>query len=291
MGSYVSYLDLVQATLDRMGESQTDTAGDFYASVQREVVRAHREICRAHPFLFLRSNPPGALVTVASYTTGTITVTKGATAATLSAAPAAGLGSFKGRKLVVSGWAEYYRITAHTAGAVALTLDAAYQGTTVAGQAYTIYEDEYDLAADVRYIVGMYTADAGLKIEQRSEDWIRAEYPEPTGGAWPPKYFCRIGEVRIRFSQYPTLDRRIEYPYTVMAADIDGVGVAIPIPQDARQLVADGAAYFGYLLKNDNRADGSALLFKSSLEQLILEDGRKRLALGGQWTGTGPYGP
>jgi hypothetical protein len=288
VGSYNSFADLRTAVLDRAGEDPTDPAGDYYAATERELVRVAYDVYNAHPYLFLRKNPPGALVTVAPYTTGTLAVTNGSTAITFGTPPGVGLGSFAGRKLVVTGWPEFYRIATHAAGAGPATLDVAYQGPDAAAAAFTAYKDEYDLATDVRHIVGVYVAETGAEIEQKSEEYLREEYPEPSAAAWPPQYFARIGESKIRFSQYPSLARRLEYPYTIVGDDID-TGT-IYVPRQSRMVIADGALYFILAMKHDSDATAAGALFGQEKEALILDDLRKRAALAGpRHPASGPY--
>lgn len=292
MAGYDTFADLRADVLDRAGESATDTAGDFYAAAGRFVVRAHQDLCNAHPYLFLRKDPPGALVTVVPYRTGTLAVTGGAAAITFGTPPAAGLGSFAGRKLVVTGMVEFYRILTHTAGAAAATLDVPYNGADNGAALFTAYQDEYSLAADVRHLIGLYVAESGWPILQRSEETLRDEAPEPARGAWPPRTFARIGERKIRFSEYPTQARRLEYPYTVIPGDISGDtdGSLLLIPRNFRQLIADGAAYHLLGLKEDSRAGEAAALFGTGRERLIEDDGRKRMALMGPASPErGPY--
>ena len=87
--------------------------------------------------------------TVAPYETGTVSVTKSSTTATLSATatPTQAEKTFH----VPSNDVEnaIYRISAHTDATDTLTLASAYTGSTAAAAAYKIWSDEYDLASDV----------------------------------------------------------------------------------------------------------------------------------------------
>lgn len=288
--SYSNFAEMREALLDRAGESPTDTAGGFYAASSRELVRSGRELARYHPWLFLRKYPPGAFVTVAPYTTGTITVTKGSTAATLSPAPGAGLGSFKDRKLTVANWEEFYRIAAHTAGSGAITLDVAWQGADQSGVTFTIYQDEYSLATDANHIEWMGTADDGDELTPKSEAWVRREYREPISGSWPPLYFARIGQTRIRLVPPPLYARRIEYAYTSVMPDLDAPNTAIVVPTHYLHIPVDGALYFIHLMKEDNRADAAGILFGKGLDRMVEDDQRLRLLTGtSAKQTTGPY--
>ena len=282
-----TFSDIRQDVLDRAGEDPADTAGDFYATAGRQIVRGYHELCNAHPYLFLRATPPGALRTVGPITAGTILVTNGSTSITFSSAPTV---SVQARELLVTGWREAYRIATHTAGATAATLDSEFNGTTAAAANYRVIQREYDLASDVRHIVAMLVAEDGWEILQRDEPWLRTTYPDPPEAVWPPKYFSRIGERRIRFEGYPDRTRRLEYPYTIIPPDIDGAGVTIHVPRNWRYVINDHGLYWVYIVKNDSRADAAGILAANGREKMIEDDLRKRMPLAGVVTrGPGPY--
>jgi hypothetical protein len=289
-----TFTELVQDVLDRAGENPSDTSGDFYAAAQRQVVRAYRELCNKYPFLWLRASRPAVFVTVAPYTTGTVTLTAGSTTATLAPAPDAGLGSFAGRKLVPTGTAlGFVRIVSHTAGAATLTLDVSWPGESGTAP-FTLYQDEYTLTtpttgASIRHLLGIYAAQDGRAIPLRSEVWLREQWPEPRQGSEHPVEAARVGMATIRLSHYPTVARRYEVPHTIYPEDLDTASTA-HVPLSYRQVIADGALYFLHLMRNDNRADAAGVLFGRSVDALIVEDERLALSVHGpRMPASGPY--
>lgn len=273
--SYDTYAGILSDVLDRAGEGDVASADSIYSLAGRQIVRGYHELCNAHPFLFLRANPPGVIRTLAPVP-GVVQVTQDSAAITFGAAIAA---SMVGRKLQLTGSAEWYRILTHVAGTAAATLDCAYTDASQAAAACTIFQDEYDLAADLRHLVQMTVAGTGQLITGTSETALREAYPVPTAG-WPPQHYARIGEQRIRFSAYPTEAKRIEYAYTIIPADPDGVGAALCLPRNWRYVLADAGLYWTYLAKDDDRATATVQLLSGGLERMIEDDLRKRFELG-----------
>ena len=262
--------------LDLAGEDPTDTAGDFYATAQRQLVKSYHHVLNAHPFQFLRVYPPGAFRTVAPRTTGTVLATQGSTSITFSSAPAASVANYQ---IVISGDAAIYRISAHTAGAAAATLDIAFAGATIAAGTYTLFLQEYDLASTVRHLEALWDPETGWPIESREEKWIRERYPMPSA-VWPPRYFARVQDLKVMFEGYPSKAARLEYSYTQVPSDPDDANVTILIPRNARAAVIHDALFWLYLAMNDSRADAAGVYAAALREDLIADDGRKRSTLG-----------
>ena len=269
MANFDTFANIKLDILDRAGEV-TDGTSDYDTAAGRAIVRAFQQLSNRHPFLYLRSDPPGAVRTIAPLTTGTVNVENGNTAITFSSAPTPSVAK---RKIKITAWDEFYRIATHTAGATAATLDSAFNGTTDTVAPYTVYQDEYDLATDLRHMVGMWTAENLTPIEQKSEEWLRENYPSVASAVWPPLFFARVGEQRIRFEGYPNVTRRIEYAYTTIPTDPTDT---ILVPRNWRYVLADGALYWLYMYKNDNRADAAGVLFLNGVDGMIEDDLRKR---------------
>lgn len=88
----------------------------------------------------------GALSTAATYTTGTLTATNGSK--TLTGSGTTWDASWAGRKIRIYNDNAYYRILS-VDSSTSITLEQSYQGTTGSAYTYTIFKDEYRLAADM----------------------------------------------------------------------------------------------------------------------------------------------
>jgi len=252
------------------------------------VVRAFHFIHNTHPFWWAEVTPPGVFLTVAPITNRTITVAAAgeAVAGTLSSTVSV---SMTGRKITPTGKDYSMRITAHTAGSAAVTLDAAPE-TLAAGTACTIFQDEYDLVSTLGMLVdGLWTG-RGEFVALKSEDHIRQNYTDPPEQGWPPDAFTRLTKRRIRLSQYPDAVHRMEYPYTTIPADPSGSGDLV-IDQNFRWVLADGGLYFLHLFKSDKRAEAARALFEQGIGQAIVYHHRLKVGLSqsGQEASVGPY--
>ena len=227
-------------------------------------------------------------LTVAPITSLTLTVAAAgeAAAGTLSAVYGT---SLTGYKIIPTGKEYSIRITAHTAGLAAVTLDAAPEALA-AGTAITIVKDEYDLIATVGMLVdGLWTG-RGEFIEPKSEDYIRDRFVDPPHSGWPPECFTRITKRRIRLSQYPDRVARIEYPYTTTPVDPSGTGDLV-IDQNFRWVLSDGGLYFLHLFKSDKRAEAAKAMFEQGIGQAMTFHHRLKMGLTGhgQEPNRGPY--
>lgn len=287
MANFDSFLDCLADVLER-GDEPTDGTSDWDSAARRAIVRAHHFFLNSQPFWFTEVTPPGVFLTVAPITSRTLTVAAAGAgvAGTLSATYTP---SLLGYKVLPTGTEYSMRITAHTAGTAAITLDAAPE-VLAAGTAITIVKDEYDLVSTVGMLVdGLWTG-RGEFIASKSEDYIRTHFTDPPESGWPPECFTRITKTKIRLSQYPERVARIEYPYTTMPADPSGSGDLV-IDQNFRWVLSDGGLYFLHLFKSDKRAEAAKMLFEQGIGQAIVYHNRLKLGLTGhgQEPNRGPY--
>lgn len=259
--------------LSRMDEPE-DSTSDWFGDVARSIVRAFHDLHNRHAWWWATVRPPGVFNTVAQITARTITIATAGTSVTgtLDATVATSLTGFKIR---VSGRNYIMRITAHTAGTASITLDSA-PNTEAAGTATTIYQDEYQLASDLGIFTdgGIWSGDGNF-IPLWSLKRLLSEFPDPPSAASPPSAIARIDKRYIRFSHYPTIRERYEYPYAQTAADPSGTGDLI-IDQNWRWVLSDGGLYFAYLLKSDKRAAAAKQDYERAIQQLYDYDRRMR---------------
>lgn len=88
----------------------------------------------------------GLISTVATYSTGTVTATNGS--ATVTGSGTVWTSAMIGRKIRVASGQPYYVIKS-VGSTTSIILATVFQETTATGATYTIYKDEYRLAADV----------------------------------------------------------------------------------------------------------------------------------------------
>lgn len=116
------------------------------ALVNRSIQHALERVFCYHDFPYYIVDK-GVISTVATYSTGTVTVTQGSP--TVTGSSTVWTSAMVGRKLRVQGQNAYYRILSINTGTQVITLEQNFQGASGSNQTYTIYKDEYRLNADV----------------------------------------------------------------------------------------------------------------------------------------------
>jgi len=121
------------------------------AKIQAQMSYVYGDICAKQDWWWLQRRT--VINTSPKIDTGTVNVTENSTGVTFSTAPqqfSANV-SVAGYVLIIQGNATdsnaVYRITSHTSGATAATLDAAYTGTTDTAATFKMYQVSYDLPA------------------------------------------------------------------------------------------------------------------------------------------------
>jgi hypothetical protein len=241
-----------------MNELRLNTANTVdKAKVDAVINMVYRDIYVKCDWWFLRKR--AITNTLAKYTTGTILVTNGSTSVTLSSAPAVGLGSFAGGKLTVIGDTNdnsaVYRISSHTAGTTAITLDAAFTGADSTAATYRIYFDEYTLSSDVGKILKATVFGQTLNMERVSfEDMANlkssGDMTEGKPRCFTVNDFETTGDPttarRIIFWPYPDKTYRIEISYKQqLNTELSGTTQPL-IPDEYRQILIYGTLARGY---------------------------------------------
>lgn len=279
-----SYQDVKKYVLKRAGELDDGTS-DMDLDAESAIVLAWKDLTTRYPWLSLMKNPPGVFLTTAPETTYTLTVAAGlASVGVLSASYPT---SLVGRKILPGGGRNYYmRITGHAAPSANVTLDAAPEA--LAAQAITIYQDEYDLSADIGcFVNGLWTV-FGNQIEMKSEEFLRSYAPGPiTSSTWPAKYFSRISQTRIRLSSYSPQAFRVEYPYTYEPDDPGSVSITDPlaIEPSLRPVLAQGSWAELMDMKSDSRAAMAKATYEASIARSWIYDSRRHNTVFGALSG------
>lgn len=288
MANFATSADLIDDILFRAGEL-TDGSSDFEAEALRLLNRAYRELYEGgaafandfqEDWLWLKKDPPGTLTILPVVNAGTVSVTKNSTSATLSVAQT---DSMAGRFLRVEGHADTFRVSAHTGGTTALTLDSVYTGATNAAVTYKLMKLEYDLPSDVLRIVSPMRAQAldkakieGVHLNQMEHDWPLRDVESGV-----PTFFAPVTEAKIRFNRYGNSDPagnfyRVEFDYLFRPADLlNDTGTPV-VPLQYRHVLADMALTYLYATKNDDRFELVGNAAKSGIIAMANEN-RKRL--------------
>ena len=251
---------------------ETGSDGDFYDLAGDALVMAWRDLWSMYQIKEWTKDPPAAFVTVADLTTLTLTVAAAgeSVAGTLSAIHAT---SLAGYKITPSGAGWTARITAHTAGTAAITIDAAPAAVT-AGTACVIFKDEYDLASDLgTFVDGLWTQD-GIYIPLVSEEVLNGKWPYPPDGSNTPSAFTRLTRRKIRLSHYPLDIKRIEYAYYFEPADPSGSD-EVALPDHWRMAWVESALHLLLDMKFDRRAGDAFRRAQVYIEKAVAYERRR----------------
>ena len=222
----------------------------------------------------------GVVNTTADVTTGTLAATNGSTGITFSSAPtdsATGKVISVTENVLDSG--AFYRIASHTAASVSATLDAAYTGTTVTTSAFVVYQDQYSLPTDLKYIreIRRYGVVPLLqKIGPEEMDRIKA-YDTSVGkpAVWTVRDFATSGDPttaqRLIVHPYPDDTYRLELSYLQTLNTEVSSTTRFLIPDDYIQILIYGTLSRAYpiMLADTTRGLYYAGLYNSVLDQLV----------------------
>lgn len=150
--------------------------------VNRSIQHALERAYQFHDFPYYIQDK-GVISTVATYETGTCSVTNSSTALTFLGSTLTS--AMAGRKIRFNNEMPYYRILSVNTGAGTAVLEHAYQGSDNTVATFTIYKDEYRLAEDVdRYKIIRQLQNSVVLFDSSPTDFDQL-YPMPQSYADP----------------------------------------------------------------------------------------------------------
>ncbi len=240
--------------------------------LKRWLNNAQQVVLRSFEWPFLRSPTPLVIQTVTDYATGTVATIAGSTSITFSATIAA---SKAGQYIQFVDSKDWYKITAHTAGTAAGTLEiAAINTNTVA--TYTIRKLYYSTSTSVDRIIQVFQDVLPYQLQETTPEYFQSFNPGFLSSG-TPRIYCMAGVDSTgapQFKLWPNPDAvinlRIEY-FTVatdLSADAD-VSV-IPAKWHTTVLI-EGAKAQAFSFLDDSRYANSVTLFKDMIEEMKQE--------------------
>lgn len=219
------------------------TGDDMRVSFGRWLNQAFQRIAYALPWDEMVTEQK--IVTVAPYTTGTVTFTNGSAVVTGSGTTFAA--AVAGRKIALALGGPYYRILTRDS-ATQVTLTENYAEATVSGASYTIFQDEYDLAATTHSIEAVWP----MEDESAPLVWAEQNRLEPlwalgvstgTPAAWGLAAQTTPNTPRVRILPVPDAAYRIVFRYRKKWTPLSGTDLftAQGLPEDVEELALDRA--------------------------------------------------
>ncbi len=278
------YTDLQNRVRETTGVAATENQAKRYINIALHDMH----VGRAENFPWAERS--AVLLTQPKYTTGTVAITKGATAVTGTSTLWDTNNDFsvknmrKGGKMTVAGSLDVYEISAAPSSDTACVLTGAFVGATVTAATYVYFEDEYALASDfLRPIDQQYFADS-IPIELISRSDFRRQFPIngvpgriKVGTITDKSFDSNTTPVRkIRFHPPPEAAYNVPYSYVTSNLAVTASGTEQTqltgdtdepiVPLRYRHLIVFHGLYHWYRdKKNDPRSQEA----KGEYEQML----------------------
>ena len=195
---------------------------DQDAMLKRAIQMAIDRVCSRWDWTFLMEWT--FFTTVAPYETGTVSINAGDTAVT--GVSTVFTAAMVGRKIRFGSEQAYYTIASRSAD-TAIVLDQPYQGSSnLSGSTYSIYQDEYRLAADMDHYKIMRNIEDGTAMVDVNPSNFDIWLPTPTGQA-PPTISVPIGSKLTTYSTgtvSATANTKVITGSSTAWTDVQGLG-------------------------------------------------------------------
>jgi hypothetical protein len=237
----------------------------------------YRQILDAHNWRGLRVD--ATLATISAYRDGTLDATLGATAVT--GAGTTWTAGMSGMRIQIAGTPEWYTLT--RTGATTGTLERAYEGETVTGAGYVLFQNVYTLPSDLKHIETMLDTQTGLPMQKLSPGELRAAVGRIiTLGppkAWAPATDTGSSDPAMlrRVEIYPIPESAIGVPYTYQRRITAWTSTNLsPLPWVPDQLIELGVKADIREARGDyGGADRAEAKFAAALATLRAQDRRQ----------------
>jgi hypothetical protein len=173
---YDLYTDLLNRTREKTGVSATDTLAKRYINIALQDM--HLGFAEKFPW----AERKAILVTQPTYTTGTVTVTKGGTAVIGSGTAWATANDLQvnnmrvGGKIIFGNGTDVYEISLASSDTLAV-MTSKFISDSISAGTYTYFEDEYALASDFLRPVDYQQFSDGMEINLIGRTEFRRRYP------------------------------------------------------------------------------------------------------------------
>lgn len=282
-----TFLDIQKACREVLGIQAGDT--NAATKIKRAINRIYiNKIVPGIRWFWLRQTVQ--IVHPKKYTgessTTTASVTEDSTTVILSDSVAASLGSFANYRIKIGGFDEEYEISTHAQGTAAIVLKSAYQGTTNAETAFTIWRDRIDLPTDCRETMDVWHDRHDRPMDGRGPQEFRVirlanrgregfpiiyntdDFFDPTSGT-PETEADRFRQTEIypaRSIQDVTIN--VQYIQEAASLDLDADEPLMPI--EDRDVIVDGALsiLWNQLARNTDEATLSRRSFEDKLKEM-----------------------
>lgn len=289
MMPFVTGADIVSDILFRAGEiagtSEWDTkAVDYLNRVYKALCAGSSEFLPEFVDDWWWMRAGDALILDPVISDGTISITNGFNAFTLSDPPSMSVINWK---LKIDGHPDVFHVTDIAGGAG--ELDTAYTGPTNTAATYKLMHTQYNLSSAVQAILSpIVSFRENPQIFGTTRERMDYLFPLQRLGPGVPKAFALHSDTTVIFSHGGLEDgtsMRMEYRYRPVAEDLENTSASIPlVPQQYRHILSDMALVYVYTDKNDDRLASVGTAARMGLTAMVREN-RRRLTKIDQFSG------
>lgn len=292
MANFQTSEDIITAVLARIGEPLGGTSG-YQTEVVEAVNEAYRDLWNGGGALtqdiqadwwWMKSGSTPGVITLKPRETITASVTNDSASVTLSSSIAE---TRAGWFLKIDGQADVFRVSTHTAGTAAITLDSVYTGDTNSAAAGRLFLTEYDLETDCLYMETPFRAYQGSqrRVTYLSEQELDWRYPLNEISSGVPDHFTLINDTTVRFSHYGGTSSgdliRLDYTYIKKPSDLTDNSAEPLVPLKYRSIIVNWATSMLLISKDDDRASAYSQKATRGVVDMYKEH-RRRTVLSGK---------
>lgn len=213
----------------------------------------------------------GTIQTVADITTGTVSVSAGATALTFSSGPAVSVANDYWIQFTTS--ADWYPISAHTAASTSATISVPYVGTSSYNSTYVLRKIFYSFPSDLDRIDEIRQAITKQKLEYIDYRTFHRYIADPTA-SYTPIYYSMIGldsSNAWRIGLYPTPNAviNLQLLYYQKITELSASTDLPLIPNKWHNVLVWGAlAMYGHDFIDDTRVKTAMDRFEQGMSEM-----------------------
>lgn len=274
-----SFLILQQELAAQVGLDQT--VSSQATLLKRWLNNAQQVILRSFEWPFLRSPTPLVIQTVPDITAGTVATTAGSTSITFSTIPKDSNSnnvSVSGYYIQTSSTKDFYRITAHTSGTTAATIEIGAT-TTASAATYLVRKQYYSTSSSVDRIIQVFQDTLPYQLIETTPEYFQSYNPGFLSSG-TPRIYCMAGidsssgagvpQFRLWPNPDAVINLRIEYitVATDMSADAD---ISVIPAKWHTTVLLEGAKAQGFSFLDDGRYGAAVSLFASMIEEMKQE--------------------
>ncbi len=272
----MTFLTLQQELAAQCGLDQTISSQATL--LKRWLNNAQQVILRSFEWPFLRSPTPLVIQTVPDISSGTVATTAGSTSITFSAAPVDVNGanvSVSGRFIQTSSSKDFYRITAHSSGATAATLEIGAINTAAAAT-FSVRKMYYSTSTSVDRIIQVWQDVLPYQLLETTPEYFQSFNPGYLSSG-TPRIYCSAGvdssgapQFRLWPNPDAVINLRIDFLTTATDMSADSDVSVIPAKWHTTVLL-EGAKAQAFSFLDDGRYANSVTLFNAMIEEMKQE--------------------